>query len=512
MTNIAKKIGSVSMLSALLVLGGCKTLEVENLNGVSVDGLTNNPSPTAIFTATQNLMSTWRSISQDGAATLSKYGYETWQMRASEPRTLTNVVQAPKTGGYWSYSSVKNTLLLLDAVEAATALTATEKEALRGWLKTVLAAIYQEMAQAHNPYGIVLDLAADPLGETPATIATYAEAYARIFQLLDEAYTSLGSGGSSFPFKLHTGFSGFTNPSTTFRQLNRALYAKYKVLFATPATNHAVAGNTPSADANWNDALTAIGQSFINSGASGLTFAGLHAGPRHVYPAGETTNPLASVDRFVNNRFRTTAQCKTASPCSAAHAADTTAADVIANRDDRAWGATAKARTIAEFSYIGVKTVLKQTDYFSPSQSATIGTQSSLPLLRNEELILLRAEINYNLGNYSAAIADMNLIRANRGGLPDLADPYVPDAALLQRPTLLEALLYEKSWSMWAENAQTWLNFKHYGMIDQIPHYFPEFLIFAFFPIPDEECLIRGYSTPGCFESGYTGIATGPNL
>jgi hypothetical protein len=193
-------------------------------------------------------------------------------------------------------------------------------------------------------------------------------------------------------------------------------------------------------------------------------------------------------------------------------AANDTTSAVIANRDNRAWGATAKARTIAEFTFAGVRTVLKQTDFYNPSQAATIGNQSSIPLMRNEHLILLSAEANYNLGNYSAAIADLNLIRVNRGGLPALTDPYVPDAALLQAPTLLEALLYEKSWSLWAENATTWLDAKHYGRVDLIPHYLPEFRIFEFFPIPDDECRIRGYSTPGCFENGYLGITTGPNL
>jgi hypothetical protein len=132
--------------------------------------------------------------------------------------------------------------------------------------------------------------------------------------------------------------------------------------------------------------------------------------------------------------------------------------------------------------------------------------------MRNEELILLRAEVNYNLGNYQLAIDDLNRIRVNRAGLPVITHPYTPDAALNQPPTLLEELLYEKRMSMWAENATVWLDMKHYGMVNLIPHYHPDFRIFDFFPIPDDECRIRGFSTPGCFENGYQGIVNGPVL
>jgi hypothetical protein len=427
-------------------------------------------------------------------------------MRASEPRTLTRVARDPKTGGYWSYGSVKNIVLLLDAVDQATALTAEEKEGLRGWLKTNLAVQYEDMAQAHDSFGIVLDLPDDPLTEI-APIADKPTVWARIFSLLDEADTHLASAGGSFSFRLHSGFAGFNTPAT-FRQLNRALYAKYKVIYAVAATNHTVAGNTPSTDAAWNDALTALGQSFLNDGASGLTFAGLHRGPFHVYPAAESSsNPMASTDRFINQRIRKDAQCGVPADCTAVDGDGFRTAG-----DARAFGSTAKVRVDAFFQFAGVETNLKQTDYLNPSQSSNIGAKAPIPIIRNEELILLRAEANYNLGNYSAAIADLNLIRANRASLPDLSDPYVPDAALNQAPTLLEALLYEKRYSLWAENATVWLDMRRYGMTRLIPHYDPTFRIFEIFPIPDEECRERGFDTFGCFEGGYQGITDGPIL
>ncbi|MBI4500702.1 MAG: RagB/SusD family nutrient uptake outer membrane protein [Gemmatimonadetes bacterium] len=514
MTYIAKYrlvrlLSSLATLAALTVMSGCKSLDIENLNGVSTDALEKSPTPLAINAGAQNLLSAWRSVSSGHASDLAKYGYETWQIRASEPRTLTNVVSAPKTGGYWNYITVKNIYLLLDAVNTVAGMTAEQKEGLRGWLKTNLAVQFEDMAQAHDSFGIVLDLPANPLDSTPAKIETKQVVWSRIFTLLDEAYTHLGAAGTAFSFKTNTGWAGFNTP-TTFRRVNRALYAKYKILYATPATGHGQSGPaSSSADPAWNQALTAIGQTWINEGATTLTQ--LNVGPFHVNPAGEGTNTMSAADRYINDRFRLEAQCK-ALPCTVpANAGDTTTA-VVSNRDNRAWGATAKARPVANFSFASVNTRLKQTDYFSPSQTATIGTQANQPLMRNEELILLRAEIYYNLGQTANAIADLNRIRVNRGGLPALADPYVPNAALGQPATLLEELLYEKRMSMWAENATVWLDMRHYGMANMIPHYLTEFRIFDIFPIPNDECIIRGFSTKGCFEGGYQGISDGPVL
>src|SRR5262249_33109286 len=54
----------------------------------------------------------------------------------------------------------------------------------------------------------------------------------------------------------------------------------------------------------------------------------------------------------------------------------------------------------------------------TPIGFANYPTQtSSTPIMRNEELILLRAEANIGLGNISTALADIDLIRTVSGGL-----------------------------------------------------------------------------------------------
>src|SRR5207245_629948 len=98
----------------------------------------------------------------------------------------------------------------------------------------------------------------------------------------------------------------------------------------------------------------------------------------------------------------------------------------------------------------------------------------------NEELVLLRAEANLGLGNRATALADINFIRTNSGGLAPIADS--------GNPGLLNELLYNKRYSLWFEWGHVWLDMRHYGKIAQIPRYLPNFLLFDVLPFPLREC------------------------
>jgi hypothetical protein len=381
----------------------------------------------------------------------------------------------PQTGGFWSYAPVANISAFLKAVTAVTGYTDPQKEALRGWGQTILAVVYADIVQAHDTFGIVLDVPANPLTDVPP-IASKAQAWSRVFALLDSADAHLANAGSSaFPFTLGPGYAGFNTP-TTFRQVNRALKARYDVL------NNDFAGAL---------ALLTGTATFINAGASGLTRAGLQRGPFHTYTTatGDATNALSGTDYYYNTRLRTEAQLKTAGGL----------------RDDRV---ALKSRSVATFSIFGVTTDMKAADFYNTSLTSqtALTAASSLPIIRNEELILLRAEAELGLGSTSAAIADVNLVRVNSGGLPPISDPYVGNTTLNQPIALLDELLYEKRSSLWGEFGTVWLDMRHYGKILQIPRYDPTFKLFDVFPIPQSECEIRGYTTKGCFKSGYAGL------
>jgi len=121
--------------------------------------------------------------------------------------------------------------------------------------------------------------------------------------------------------------------------------------------------------------------------------------------------------------------------------------------------------------------------------------------LRNEELILLRAEVKLGTGDLAGAISELNLIRVNSGGLPPLiltpADGH--DA-------ILQALLYERRMSLLMEGNR-WLDYRGYGFLNQLPldvtsGPFTD-VVASVIPIPAAECLLRvgqqpPLAGPGC--------------
>ena len=65
------------------------------------------------------------------------------------------------------------------------------------------------------------------------------------------------------------------------------------------------------------------------------------------------------------------------------------------------------------------------------------GQRTPIPVIRNEELILLRAEANIGLGQFPEALTDISHIRTTAGSLPAIASFATPteavDATLFER-------------------------------------------------------------------------------
>jgi hypothetical protein len=127
-------------------------------------------------------------------------------------------------------------------------------------------------------------------------------------------------------------------------------------------------------------------------------------------------------------------------------------------------------------------------------------TSSPISLIRNEELILLRAEARLATGDKAGAIADINVVRVNSGGLP----PSTLTAAS-SNDDILEGILYEKKYSLMMEG-QRWADMRRYGKLNEIPLDVTsgpnQNYVFKVFPIPQSECLVRAQQT---------GAMLGPN-
>ncbi|HTC23742.1 MAG TPA: RagB/SusD family nutrient uptake outer membrane protein, partial [Gemmatimonadales bacterium] len=293
--------------------------------------------------------------------------------------------------------------------------------------------------------GIPIDVDIDPTGP-PAAIVDSGVAFTHIYNLLDSAATHLTNvGDAPFPFQMSAGYAGFDR-TLTFLTFNRALRARVSVYRSDYAA-----------------ALTALSASFINSTVP----INLGLGVYHTFSAapGDSTN----------NLFDPQSRALVAYP--------TLETDAQLQID----GVTKDGRFVA-------KTTLLPTPHTSSGLSSDRalnvyhGPSDPVPIIRNEELILLRAEANIGLGNLAAAVTDINLIRQNpQANLPPYAGP-------VTAPALLAEVLYNKRYSLLFEGGHRWIDLRHYGLLGTLAvevtgsgtrHRFIRF------PFPTNECLVR---------------------
>ena len=119
-------------------------------------------------------------------------------------------------------------------------------------------------------------------------------------------------------------------------------------------------------------------------------------------------------------------------------------------------------------------------------------SDSPIPIIRNEELILLRAEANCAAstsgsctGDTTAATTDINFIRGNSGGLAASSG--------LNASNILDELLKQKRYSLLFEGGHRWIDLRRYGKLDatHVAIDIPKDVIHAAFPIPLTESQAR---------------------
>lgn len=447
----------IGVTAILLSTAACSDLTVPNYNNVSVDELTTNPTAPGIAAAAQGLLRGTRANVGEMVHWLGAFGREGYQM-STTGASLPGSVRDPLTGSnfpggnLWAepYRNIRNANFLLGSVDAVTGLTAAQQEAVRGFTKTIQAYDYLQIIVTRDKFGAAIEVNSDPTGD-PAPIVSKAEVYAHIIKLLNEGQAHLQSAGTTaFPFRVHSGLRDFSTPAS-FVRLNRALKARVDVYMD-----------------NWDGALVSLSESFLNVNAP------LDVGAYHIYTtnSGDLPNPLFRLDRFyAHTRIRDEAQLR----------ADGT-------RDLRAQN---KLNTVTPLTVLGVTSNVQYTTYNGPA--------ARLPWIKNEELILLRAEANLGLGNHAAAAEDINLIRVRSGGLEPL-----PGLANQSREEILTELLYNKRYSLVWEFGHTWIDMRHYGRLRQIPVTAADPRLFEAMPFPLAECLPRNPQPAGCEEQ--TGI------
>ncbi len=471
---------TVTLVAALaLVASGCDSLNAPNFNFGDVSELQENPTRASIGAAVTGLTITtrqvWAEDDNDFVAMVGILGRENYVLDVADPRFVSEMLSgslqagSPAFGGnFWArpYENLRVADIILSGVDAVgpEELSDAEKNAVRGFVKTWSALDLLTIAVTRDDncdgtIGCPITVEDDPEALAPAV--TIDQVYADVERRLDEGFSDLQSASAAFPFTLHSGFAGFDTPAA-FAEFNRGLAARVDAYMASKFDN----------PAKYNEVLNDLDQSFMAVGGD------LDAGVYHVYGSGsgDTPNGLFQPSDDPNYRshpsFRTGARLQTDGE----------------TLDQRFLD---KTRAVAPRTFQGVGSDIGFTMY--PAIDAPV------PVLRNEELILLAAEAHIGLGQTGMAEPFLNDVRTRSGGLPEA------DLTGLSQEEAITELLYDRNYSLWAEGGHRWIDARRFDRLDSLPldcpDTDPETLITcpdqthqvnARYPIPVDEQLARG--------------------
>jgi hypothetical protein len=431
-------------------------LDVTDLNNPPLDDIVNNPTRATVAAACTGLLIGNRAGTAAANGFVSQLGIlgrESYNFDAADPRYVGELLEgqlnpgSPFGGNFWAgpYANLRLAGIVLGALDKVPAgeLSPEEKAAIRGFTKTIQALDLLRVIVTHDTNGAVIDTDRD-LTEPLAPIVDKSATYAKITSLLDEAaMLDLGNGGDEFPFALSGGFAGFDTPAT-FLTFNRAIRARVAAYLEDYAT-----------------VMTALDMSFIDESPT----PDLDLGVYYTFSTanGDAPNALINPNIYAHESLQADAQMNT----------------VI---DDRF------TRKVVTAENTGSAQDLSSTLQFSLYP----GPDSPVPLIRNEELILLRAEALHFTGNLEGASAALDLIRTVSGGLLPLAGAErTPDDA-----TFITQLLYERRYSLMFEGHR-WIDVRRFDLTNTLPLDLPAHMRNVRYPIPLPECNARP-DEPAC--------------
>ena len=448
---------SIATVAVLLFASACKDLIVPDFNNTSLEDLTSNPTPTKITQASQGLMLGTRAGigTQNGyVSLLGILGRESYNFDPADPRFITEMLIGPLDGGSPAfggnlfgapYRNIRNANILLGALNTVVGMTTAQKAAVEGFAKTIQALDYLNVVNTRDDLGAPLDVNIGPT-DAPAPIVAKAAVFTQIATLLDEGLTQLNAGGTAFPFELSPGFAGFNTPAT-FAEFNRALKARVEVYRV-----------------NYAAALTALNASFLD------TSAPLTLGVYHSYSTGSGDSQ--------NLLFDPTGRAILAHP------------SIVTDAENKP-DATPDARLVSKVAQLPApRTVQGVTSdrVFSIYNSNT----APIPIIRNEELILLRAEARYFTNDFVGALDDINFIRTTSGGL-------APRGPFVNQTDFVTELLRQRRYSLLFEGGHRWIDMRRFGLLSTLPIALPTHTVPSRFPFPEAECLARVPApTQGC--------------
>lgn len=414
------------ILSVLVLAASCKLESLPDPNNPSVTSVTNNATQGQL----QNLVTGLESRSKDYVSSAQNvfgtFARDVWYFNSNDSRNIqywlgqggrkpdaaffgtANIYTSP-------YQAIKQANVLISSINNTSAVTAEQKLAYTGFAKTIQG--YQYLIPANSQYknGIRVDVSDE---QNPGPFVSYEDALAYIQKTLDEGYADLTKAGTTLPFKLSSGYAAFNTPAG-LAKVNRALAARTAIY-----------------QKNWKGALDALNLSFFS-----LT-DDLDLGPAHVYGAPpETFNPFY----YVLN-----ANLSNLPVVHPSFVSDALPGDLRVKRK-------VFVRSSPLINTVGA---VPLSSLYQDNRWAS--NTAPIKYIRNEELVLIYAEANAQLGHFDEAVKAIDVIRTSAG-----LQPY---AGAKNLNALITEILFQRRYSLWFEPAgHRWFDLRRYDRLNEIP-------------------------------------------
>jgi hypothetical protein len=424
---------TILLLSVLLFFASCKK-DYGNLNNATVGDFLTNASQSELNNLVSGTESGMRNVLNLYIDDIGIIGREGYHFSGSEPRYVTDLLGASNATlsgsnfyitNPWAarYRVIKNCNILIQAATNSTLISSAQKSGYVGFARTIKA--YQLLMNLNltDSNGIRINVT-DPNNLGP--FVNYNNGLAAIASLLDSAKTDLSNASIAFTL---AGFGDF-NDAPGLTEFNRAIAARVAIY-----------------QQNWQAALNDLNASFF-----GLN-TGFNIGVYHVFGtgSGDQLNPV-----FIPQNQ--TGEVRVAHP---SYAKD------IEVGDDRINKATLRNEVASLSGLSSDRDVWVYTSSTAP-----------IPIIRNEELILIYAEANIQVNNLNEGVKAINVIR-NGHGLGDYS-------GLVNGPALITEMLNQRRYSLFFEGHR-WIDMRRYNLLNSLPIDRPGDDVWTEFPLPVTE-------------------------
>jgi starch-binding outer membrane protein, SusD/RagB family len=432
-----KRYKTLLLGAAALVVAGCKDNPVANpIDAPTVDALNGTLSPAALQLLATGVLGQDRNAANVFAYAIEAgiFARDVYRIDASEPRFVQETLGGNPDpgsfagGGAWAnyYTAFRAETNLLKALSnASNQFTPEEISATRGFIQTIKALDYWRVIEYRDTVGMAIQ-SDDPATVTDIKCKETILAY--IAAVLDSANADLTAAGNStvLPFTLPSGFTAFGRNYSVVSNIikfNRGL--KGKVDFYRGLDRKAYTASM------FPTAIAELTQALGGAAPGAVPAADFQKGPYYVFVPGgseNTPNTISDSKIGLNPLVGDSVQ-----------AGDTRASKIVPR---------------VTLSGFGLSTSIT----YSGAVASTANQARPLGILRDEELVLLRAQAYIEAGQLANALLDINSVRTNYG--------LAPLAPFVDKQSAINAVLYEKRYSLLFEGPQRLDDLREYGRLN----------------------------------------------